>query len=81
MTTPQVIDERKQIETRGHEVRTFQLERAKIETAPISIVISAITFPRTGRSMKYFESIGIPLPLACYRAGKGSIVAVLGATT
>ena len=28
------MDERKQIETRGREVRTFQLERAKIETAP-----------------------------------------------
>jgi len=32
--TPVNMDERKQIETRGQEVRKFQLERAKMETAP-----------------------------------------------
>jgi hypothetical protein len=33
----------------------------KMETAPISIVIKAITLPSTGRSIKYFESMGCPV--------------------
>jgi hypothetical protein len=35
--------------------------KPKIETAPISIVIKAITFPRTGRSMKNLESMSSPV--------------------
>jgi hypothetical protein len=33
----------------------------KIDTAPISIVINAITLPSTGRSMKNLESMRNPV--------------------
>jgi hypothetical protein len=39
----------------------WAIGKENIDTAPISIVISAITLPSTGRSMKNLESMKNPV--------------------